>query len=182
MAVVQPTKNKVQPVLDYPELNKYITCYSGWDAIDVCGETLRVWRQITGASKIVDLKSPYQQIHIARHLRKYQLVRYKEQTYCLIRLGFALNVALKIMSAILKAVLKISTICLPSSANLIKLYRKEQSLITTGGIRTLKPLPNKLTCLNPYELEKRFGLNHLTPTARRNRKAEELLECRHRTL
>ena len=33
MAVVQPTKNKVQPVLDYQELNKYI-CHSGGDAID----------------------------------------------------------------------------------------------------------------------------------------------------
>ena len=37
---------------------------------------------------------------------EYQLVIYKEQIYCLTRLGFGLNVAPNIMSEILKAVLK----------------------------------------------------------------------------
>ena len=35
IAVVQPTKNKVRPVLDNQELNKYITCHFGGDAIAV---------------------------------------------------------------------------------------------------------------------------------------------------
>ena len=96
MAVVQPTKNTVRSILNYRELNKYITYHSYEDAIDVCEETLRKWRQMTGASKIVNLKSTCLQIHIARH----------EQTYCLTQLGFGLNVAPKILSAILKAVLK----------------------------------------------------------------------------
>lgn len=105
MAVEQPTKNKITPVLNYRELNKCIMCYSGGDAIDVCGEIMRKWRQMTTASKIVDLRSTYLQIHVTRHLWKYQLVQYKGQTYCLTRLGFQLN-ALKIMSKILKTVLK----------------------------------------------------------------------------
>ena len=59
MAVVQPTKNKVRPVLDFREMNDHVSCHTGGDAIDVCGETLRQWRQAAGASTIVDLKSAY---------------------------------------------------------------------------------------------------------------------------
>ena len=72
----------------------------------MCRETLRKWRQITGVTKIVDQKFANLQIHVVRYLWKYQLVRYKEQTYCLTWLGLGLNVASKIMLAILKAVLK----------------------------------------------------------------------------
>ena len=106
MAVVQPTKNKVWPLLDYRELNKYITCHSGGDAIEVCRETLRKWSQMTEASKAVDLKFAYLQIYVARHLWKNQEVIYKEQPCYLNRLGSGLNITPKIMSAILKAVLK----------------------------------------------------------------------------
>ena len=41
MAVVQPTKNKVRPVLDFRELNGYIKCHTGDDVTDVCDEKLR---------------------------------------------------------------------------------------------------------------------------------------------
>eukprot|EP00794_Sanderia_malayensis_P011568 gene11568-12763_t len=39
MAVEQPTKNKVRPVLDYTELNKAVECHTGDDVLDVCSET-----------------------------------------------------------------------------------------------------------------------------------------------
>ena len=37
MAVVQPTKKKVRPVLDFRESNKYVACHTR-DKIDVCEE------------------------------------------------------------------------------------------------------------------------------------------------
>ena len=44
MAVIQPTKDKVRPVLDFRELNGHVMCHTGDDVTDVCGETLREWR------------------------------------------------------------------------------------------------------------------------------------------
>ena len=38
MAVIQPTKNKVRPVLDFRELNNYVMCHTGDDVADVCVE------------------------------------------------------------------------------------------------------------------------------------------------
>ena len=63
MAVVQPTKNKVWQVLDFQELNKYMTCHTR-DGIDVCEEVMKEWRRMEWATKIVDLKSAYLQIHV----------------------------------------------------------------------------------------------------------------------
>ena len=54
----------------------------------------------------MDLKFAYLQLHVAKELWQYQPVSYKEKTYCLTRLGFGLNVAPKIMAAVLKTVLK----------------------------------------------------------------------------
>lgn len=105
MAVEQPTKSKVRPVLDYRELNNYVECHTGDDMTDVCSETLREWRQVEGETTLVDLKSAYLQIRVSKELWKYQLVKYKDRMYCLTRLGFGLNSAPRIMSKILKTVL-----------------------------------------------------------------------------
>lgn len=105
MAVVQPTKDKVRPVLDFRELNKHVMCHTGDEVISVCGDTLRDWRRMKGAMTVVDLKSAYLQIHVAKKLWRHQLVRYKGRTYCLTRLGFGLNCAPRIMTKILKTVL-----------------------------------------------------------------------------
>ena len=105
MAVIQPTKNKVRPVLDFQELNGHVMCHTGDDVTDMYGETLKEWRQTRGASTIVDLKSTYLQIHVAEKLWKYQLVSYKRKTYCLTRLEFGFNSAPRIITRILKTVL-----------------------------------------------------------------------------
>ena len=42
MAVEQPTKNKIRPVLDYRELNQYVECHTGDDVTDICSEKLRM--------------------------------------------------------------------------------------------------------------------------------------------
>ena len=105
MATEQPTKNKVRPVLDFRELNKYVECHTGDGVLDVCSDRLREWRQIEGHASIVDLQAAYLQIGIDKDLWKYQIVQYKDKMYCLTRLGFGLNSAPRIISKILKLVL-----------------------------------------------------------------------------
>lgn len=105
MAVEQPTKNKVRPVLDFRELNKHVKSHTGDDVIDVCCETLREWRRVGQNVSVVDLKAAYLQLGIDQKLWEYQLIKYKGQTFCLTRLGFGLNSAPRIMSKILKTVL-----------------------------------------------------------------------------
>ena len=50
---------------------------------DVCGDVLREWRQMEGEIALVDLKSAYLQVRVAKELWQYQLVRYQGETYCL---------------------------------------------------------------------------------------------------
>jgi len=40
LAVFQPTKDKVQPVMDYRELNNYVESHTGDDKVAVCSEKL----------------------------------------------------------------------------------------------------------------------------------------------
>ena len=76
LAVVQPTKDKVWPVMDYRELNDIVECHTGDDEIAVCADKVRKWRQLQGEIKVIDLKSAYLQIHVSEDLWKYQVVRY----------------------------------------------------------------------------------------------------------
>ena len=85
MAVFQATKKKVRPVLDFCELNRFVVYYTGSNITDVYDEKMRKWRQLEGGTAIVDLKSAYLQLHVAKELWQYQLVSYKGKTYCLTR-------------------------------------------------------------------------------------------------
>jgi hypothetical protein len=107
LAVVQPTKDKVRPVMDYRELNGFVECHTGDDGISVCGEKVRKWRQLQGEVKVVDLKSAYLQIHVSEDLWQYQVVRYNGEYYALTRLGFGLSCAPRIMTMILGKVLSL---------------------------------------------------------------------------
>ena len=40
MAIEQPTKNKIRPVLDFRELNESVKCHTDDDMTDVCSEKL----------------------------------------------------------------------------------------------------------------------------------------------
>ena len=51
LAVVQPTKDKVRPVMDYRELNDFVECHTGDDEISVCADKVRKWRQLQGKIK-----------------------------------------------------------------------------------------------------------------------------------
>lgn len=105
MAVVQPTKDKVRPVMDFRELNNFVQCHSG-DEVAVCDESLRRWRRLGTKVKIVDLKSAYLQLRVARDLWSYQQVEFQGKRYWLTRLGFGLNCAPRIMTRVLREVLE----------------------------------------------------------------------------
>ena len=105
MAVEQPTKSKVRPVLEYRELNKGAECHTVDDVLLACSETFREWRQIDGLT-LADIQSAYLQIRVDEKLWPYQLVEYKDQINCLSRLDFGLSCPPRIMSKILKTVLK----------------------------------------------------------------------------
>ena len=62
-AVIQPTKKKVRPVLDFQDLNKYVACRTR-NGIDVCKEVMRKWKRMERATKIM----AYLQIHVAKKL------------------------------------------------------------------------------------------------------------------
>ena len=105
MAVVQENKQKTRPVLDYRELNTFVSSHTAES--DVCAEKLRQWRKMGESVTMIDLRKAYLQIRIHPSLWKYQVVKYKEHFYCLTRLGFGLNVAPKIMTSILRKVLSL---------------------------------------------------------------------------
>ena len=105
VAVEQRTKTEVRPVLDYRELNKVVECHTGDDIVDVCSDTIREWRQMDGIT-LVDLQSAYLRTRVDKKLWPYQLVEYKDKIYCLTRSGFGVCCAPRIMSKILKTVLK----------------------------------------------------------------------------
>ena len=96
-----------------------------------------------GEVKLVDLKSAYLQIRVARELWKYQLVKHKGKTYCLTRLEFGLNCAPRIMTSILKTVLR-------------KSERVEQA--TSSYIDDILVKVSQITALELVEHLKKFGL------------------------
>ena len=135
LAVDQPNKNKVRPVLDYRELNNYIENHTGGDFIDVCSERLREWRKARGSLVVVDLKAAYLQIKIESDLWKYQLINYKGKTYCLTRLGFGLKSAPKIMSKVLKTVLGKSEVIAKATSSYIDDILVDTSMVSVDRLR-----------------------------------------------
>ena len=104
MAVVQRNKGKVRPVMDFREINGFVSSHTA--SSSVCGEKLRNWRKLGSDLSVIDLKHAYLQVHIDETLWPYQGIMYKNVQYVLTRLGFGLSVAPKIMSAIVNHVLK----------------------------------------------------------------------------
>ena len=53
MAIVQPSKNKVRPVMDYRELNQHVDAFTA--NADVCAAKLREWCQQGSNLALLDL-------------------------------------------------------------------------------------------------------------------------------
>ena len=107
LAVFQPTKDKVLPVIDYCELNTFVEGHTGNDKVAVGSEKIRKWRQLHGELKVVNLKSVYLQIHVSEDLWKYQVAKYKGVRYALTKLGFGLSCAPRNMMSILGKILSL---------------------------------------------------------------------------
>lgn len=105
LAVEQPNKGKVRPVMDFREINAFIESHTG-DS-DVCSETTRKWRMLDGEPAVLDLRNAYLQLHVREDLQQYQVVKHKGCFYKLTRLGFGLNCAPKIMTSVLAKVLSL---------------------------------------------------------------------------
>ena len=103
MAVVQQSKSKVKPVMDYRELNQYVDTFTA-DA-NVCASKLRGWHQHGPNVSLLDLRRAYLQVWVSESLWLFQTVMFASKRYCLTRLGFGLNVAPQIMKAFINAVL-----------------------------------------------------------------------------
>ena len=105
MAVEQASKGKVRPVLDFKQLNKYVSCHTGGSS--VCDEAIRRWRKVGVSLALLDLRKAYLQLRVDPILWKHQIVQYEGRYYYLTRLGFGLSSAPRIMGKILKAVLEL---------------------------------------------------------------------------
>ena len=99
MAVVQ--KKKVCPVLDYQELNGFVDAFTA--NAEVCMQKLREWQQQGVNMSLIDLQNVYLQIHDNKVLWPFQTVIFRGQRFCLMRLGFWLNVAQLIMKSVIDA-------------------------------------------------------------------------------
>lgn len=78
VAVKQANKDKIRSVLDFRELNQYVSSRTGTS--DVFAEKLRLWRRKGRNIKIIDLRKAYLQGHLVPKLWKYQ-VYYKTKIY-----------------------------------------------------------------------------------------------------
>jgi len=135
LAVVQPTKDKVRPVMDYRELNAFVESHTGDEEIAVCAEKVRKWRQLQGELKMVDLKSAYLQIHVSPDLWQYQVVRYNGVHYALTRLGFGLTCAPRIMTMILKKVLSMDKDVCRGTDHYIDDIIVQESVVSASYVR-----------------------------------------------
>ena len=134
MAVEQPNKSKVRPVMDYRELNSYVKSFPGQDTA-VCGEKLREWRKMGNKVTLLDLKKAYLQLFIDIELQRFQTVRFRGIHYVMTRMGFGLNVAPKVMSKVLHAVLSL----LPSEGRGTDAYIDDivvnESMVAASAVR-----------------------------------------------
>lgn len=103
MAVQQNNGNKVRPVLDYRELNDYVTAFTA-DS-DVFADQLRKWRRHGRNVTVLDLRKAYLQVRVDQQLWPFQTVMVRGRRHCLTRLGFGLNIAPSVMKAVVKTIL-----------------------------------------------------------------------------
>ena len=134
MAVEQPQKSKVRPVLDYRRLNEHIKAYTG-DS-DACDDKIRAWRALGSSTKILDLKDAYLQLHVDPSLWPYQVVRYKGKTYCLTRLGFGLNCAPRMMTHVLRKVLSLDPNILSGTDNYIDDIVVDETIVSADFVKS----------------------------------------------
>ena len=149
LAVKQEKKGKVRPVMDYRELNQFISSHT-LDAVSVDDE-LREWRSMPKNCKVIDLKNAYLQIGVDSTLWKYQRVRINSEFYELTRLGFGLVSAPKIMSMILGKVLSIDEKVRRGTRHYVDDIIVNEDIVSVEEVRN-HLLKYGLQCKDPEEL------------------------------
>lgn len=134
MAVEQPTKKKVRPVLDFRFLNEHIKCYTG-DS-DICEEKLRKWRKNDERAKLLDLKDAYLQLRMDKQFWAYQVVFFKGKSYCLTRLGFGLNCAPRIMTHVLRRILSLESDIQEGTDSYIDDIMVDETIVSSEKVKT----------------------------------------------
>ena len=159
MAVVQHSKAKVRPVMDYRELNNHVEAFTA--NADICANKLREWRQQGSNVSLLDLRKAYLQVRVHESLWPFQTVMFHGRRYCLTRLGFGLNVAPQIMKSIMDAVLsQEDVIKRATSAYIDDVYVNEDIAPASQVRATLARFG--LVCKDPVRLEdgaRVLGLN-----------------------
>lgn len=77
MAVVQSNRSKVQPIMDYKELNGFVNMFTA--NADVCAQKLWEWQHEVSDVAILDLKRVYLKVHVYKLLWPYQTVMLQRQ-------------------------------------------------------------------------------------------------------
>ena len=149
MAVLQANKQKVGPVMDYRELNKYVDAHTA--NVDVCVQILREWQQKGSNVSVLDLHWAYLQVHVDKLLWLFQIVKIKGQRYCLTRLGFGLNVAPIIMRSIINMVIAQDKTIQGATSSYIDNIFVNESTCTVAHVRD-HLLQFGLTCKDPERL------------------------------
>ena len=135
MAASQPNKpTKVRPVMDYREVNKYVSSHPGMEAA-VCGETLREWRRLGEFVSLLDLKKAYLQLHISSDLVRFQAVRHNGKMYVMTRMGFGLSVAPKVMAKVLGKVLSLDDHIRRGTSSYVDDIAVNESIVSVEDVR-----------------------------------------------
>ena len=134
--------------MEYCELKEHVNAYMA--NADVCAETMREWRQQGLQAAIVDLCWAYLQIHIDKSW-PFQTVKIKGQRYCLIHLGFGLNVAPLIMWSVVKAVIGQDKTVDGATSSYVDVIFVNESVCSAAQVKTHIELFG-LTCKDPEQL------------------------------
>lgn len=103
IAVFRQNKSKVCPVLDLCELNGHVDAYTAH--ANICAQELREWQKKGSNVSVLDLWRAYLQLCVHESLWPYQIVIFEGKRYCLMHMGFGLNVAPSIIQGIVDAAL-----------------------------------------------------------------------------
>ena len=133
MAILQESKGKVRPVLDFQRLNEFVSCHTGGS--DACDDAIRRWRKMGSNVALLDLKKAYLQLHVHSDLWKHQVISFKGRKYYLTRLGFGLNSAPRIMGKILKTVLSLDKDVLRGTDNYLDDILVDEIIVSADRVK-----------------------------------------------
>ena len=132
MSVYQSQKGKTRPVLDYRELNCFLSSHTA-DA-DVCAEKLRKWRRMGNNLSVVDLRRAFLQIHVESDLQLFQGVKYDGKLFVMTRMAFGMNFAPKAMTSVVRWVLAQSRKVLAGTDSYIDDVVVNEDLISADAV------------------------------------------------